>query len=450
MPYAFIDPKQAVKNAEVNPMAVTLDSQLSTLNSQAPLADPAYTGLAGEIVRALEPYTEADPVALLLSLLVSFGNLLGHGPHFAAEAIRHHLNLYCVLVGPTADSRKGASWCQIRRIFETVDLEWVAWCVRHGLTSGEGLLHTVRDKITIRQTAWKDGSPYGSQPVTTDYGEKEKRLMVVEEDFAPALRRLSRRGSTLSFVLRAAWDRGDLHLLTRSRATRASSAHLSIIAHTTPEELLSSLPPSEIAGGFANRFLWACVHRSKCLPDGDPLPAEDVHAFAKRISEAAAAAREVDRISRDKEALALWREIYPGLSQARLGTVGAVLARSAPQVMRLACLYALLDGCDQVTRPHLEAALALWEYCHDSARQLFAQASPPTLPDRLLSALRQSHQGLTRREIAHSAGHHHAAADISAALRSLAAQGLAASRREEGGGGRPAERWFAVAEGGGA
>jgi hypothetical protein len=132
MPYAFTDSKQAVKNAEANPMAVTLDSRLSTLDPQAPPAEAAFSGLAGEIVHALSPHTEADPVALLLSLLVAFGNFIGRGPHFAAEAVRHHLNLCCVLVGPTADARKGASWCQIRRIFETVDLEWAAWCVRRG------------------------------------------------------------------------------------------------------------------------------------------------------------------------------------------------------------------------------------------------------------------------------------------------------------------------------
>jgi hypothetical protein len=428
-------------------MAVTLDSRISTLDHQAPPADAAFSGLAGDIVHALSPHTEADPVALLLSLLASFGNLLGHGPHFAAEAIRHHLNLYCVLVGPTADARKGASWSQIRRLFEAVDPDWVVACLRHGLASGQGLLHAVRDPVVLRQTAWYKGSPYGSQLVTTDFGVKEKRLMVVEEDFAPALRRLTRRGSTLSFVLRNAWDRGDLHLLTKSRSTRASSTHVSIIAHTTPEELLSSLPSSEIAGGFANRFLWACVHRSQCLPDGDPLPAEDLQPLAKRIAEAAASAREVDRISRDREARALWHEIYPGLSQARLGTVGAVLARGAPQVMRLACLYALLDGARQVTRPHLEAALALWEYCHDSARTLFAGVTPEALPDRLLRALRGDDRGLTRWDMSRLLMHHRTAADITAALQSLAAQGLAASRKEGNGRGRPTERWFAVSQG---
>jgi hypothetical protein len=410
----------------------------------SPPAEAAYHGLPGDIVRALSPYTEADPVALLLSLLVSFGNLLGHGPHFAAEAIRHHLNLYCVLVGPTADSRKGASWCQIRRIFETVDLEWVAWCVRHGLTSGEGLLHTVRDKVTIRQTAWYKGSPAGSQLVTTDFGEKEKRLMAVEEDFGVALRRLSRRGSTLSVMLRSAWDRGDLHLLTGSRATRASSVHLSILAHTTPEELLSSLSPSEISGGTANRFLWACVRRSKVLPEGEPVEAQQIQTFAARLQEAVAFGKEVVRLSRDTEARALWHEIYPGLSQSRLGTAGAALARSAPQVMRLACLYALLDQSAEVQRPHLEAALALWDYCAASTRALFAHIPPEALPDRLLRALRENDRGLTRTEASRLLGRHCSAADISAALSSLSSRGVVASHREKAPSGRTVQRWFAI------
>jgi hypothetical protein len=163
-------------------------------------------------------------------------------------------------------------------------------------------------------------------------------------------------------------------------------------------------------------------------------------------AEAAASAREISRMGRDREARALWHEIYPGLSQARLGTVGAVLARGAPQVMRLACLYALLDGARLVTRPHLEAALALWEYCHDSARHLFAQAQPEALPDRLLRALRQSDEDLTRTEISGLLGHNCTAAQISAGLQSLAELGAATCRRERAQSGRTVQRWFAVPE----
>ncbi|MGH2871279.1 MAG: hypothetical protein ACRDL5_02330, partial [Solirubrobacteraceae bacterium] len=39
----------------------------------APPAPAAYHGLLGEIVRRLEPETEADPVAILCQLLACFG-----------------------------------------------------------------------------------------------------------------------------------------------------------------------------------------------------------------------------------------------------------------------------------------------------------------------------------------------------------------------------------------
>ena len=48
----------------------------------APIDEAAYYGLAGDIVRTLEPQTEADPVALLIHVLVGVGSLVGRGPHF--------------------------------------------------------------------------------------------------------------------------------------------------------------------------------------------------------------------------------------------------------------------------------------------------------------------------------------------------------------------------------
>ena len=56
------------------------------------------TGLAGQIVAAIAPHTESDPVALLTQLLVFFGNAVGGAPHFMVEADRHAVNLFLVLV----------------------------------------------------------------------------------------------------------------------------------------------------------------------------------------------------------------------------------------------------------------------------------------------------------------------------------------------------------------
>jgi hypothetical protein len=59
----------------------------------------AYFGLVGEVVRAIEPHTEADLVAILIQYLAFFGNAVGRGPHFRVEGDRH----FTVLNAQTAN-----------------------------------------------------------------------------------------------------------------------------------------------------------------------------------------------------------------------------------------------------------------------------------------------------------------------------------------------------------
>ncbi len=59
----------------------------------------AYHGLAGEVVTALLPHTESDPVALLVQYLASFGNVIGRGPYFQVESDQHFGNIFAILVG---------------------------------------------------------------------------------------------------------------------------------------------------------------------------------------------------------------------------------------------------------------------------------------------------------------------------------------------------------------
>lgn len=78
-----------------------------------------------------------------------------------------------------------------------------------------------------------------------------------------------RDGNTLSAVLRDCWDTGNLRVLTRKDPLRATAAHVSVLGHVTVPELRRRLTDTEAANGFANRFLWVCVRRSKRLPAGD-------------------------------------------------------------------------------------------------------------------------------------------------------------------------------------
>lgn len=62
--------------------------------------------MSGDVVRAGEPHTEADPVAVLVNLACDYGNAVGRGAYVLVGADRHHLNLNVGLVGETSKGRK--------------------------------------------------------------------------------------------------------------------------------------------------------------------------------------------------------------------------------------------------------------------------------------------------------------------------------------------------------
>src|SRR5262245_43562515 len=53
------------------------------------MAEDAYHGLPGEVVRTIAPHTEADPVAILLQFLTCAGNVIGRTAYFQVESDRH-------------------------------------------------------------------------------------------------------------------------------------------------------------------------------------------------------------------------------------------------------------------------------------------------------------------------------------------------------------------------
>ena len=85
------------------------------------LDDMAYFGLVGEIVKAIEPHTEADSVAILAQLLVGFGNLIGRSAHVQVGPAFHHGNEFALLIGQTSTGRKGSSWSEVLRLLAPLD-----------------------------------------------------------------------------------------------------------------------------------------------------------------------------------------------------------------------------------------------------------------------------------------------------------------------------------------
>jgi hypothetical protein len=409
-----------------------------------PLAQKAFYGLAGEVVQAIAPITEADIAGLLAQFLIAFGNTIGRNAHFQLGGAAHRVNLFGVLVGRTAKARKGTSWAEIERLFESADIVWAARCLLPGgLASGEGLIWAVRDPVEKAVRPKKGSQQDQDTTKVVDEGVEDKRLLVIETEFASPLRIIRREGNILSAVIRRAWDKGNLGNLSKHSPARATGAHISIIGHITREELLREFSAAEGSSGFGNRFLWICVRRSQLLPLGGRLARETFSSLVTRVQAALTFGRKTGEVRFSKQAEKLWCHHYPRLSAEVPGLLGAMTMRAEAQVLRLSVIYALLGSSNIITRKHLRAALAVWRYCEDSARYIFGDAFGDPVVDTILRHLRKSPNGLTRTEIREIFTRNRSEAEISNALRVLEEHGLARSVRGETGG-RPSERWFAV------
>ena len=404
----------------------------------APLGEAAYHGLAGDFVRLVLPNTEADPAALLIQFIAGCGNIIGRKPYMVADGSRHYTNMNIVLVGTTSKSRKGTSERHVKNTLRNVDGTWCDENIAHGLSSGEGLIWAVRDPITKTVKNQKTGE-YEDEIV--DAGIADKRLLVVEGEFANVLKVMTREGNTLSPVIRSAWDDGNLRTLTKNSPARATDAHISIIGHITGEEFRRLLTETESANGFANRFCFVAAKRSKCLPEGGE--SYGVADLVTRLEEAIEFAKKAGELKRDDAARELWAKVYPKLSEGKTGLIGAITARAEAQVLRLSMLYALLDCSVVVKVEHLKAALAVWDYCERSAQWIFESGTGNKNADRILAALKvAAHKGLTKEQITNDVFNRHAAKfEIDEALRLLHALERA-HRVKEKTRGRDRERWF--------
>lgn len=377
--------------------------------------EDAFLGLAGEICRAIEPFTESDLKAILLHALVGFGNIIGNGAHAIVAADKHPARIDVVLVGATSVGRKTSAWRPIKEILSRIDGPWAKDCVKSGLSTGEGIVYHLRDATA------------------KDIGVSDKRLLAIEPEFSGMLKIMGREGNSLSKILREAWDDGSsLNTLTKNSPLTATNVHFSLVGHTTSEELLRYLTETEKASGFGNRMLWCLVRRARLLPDGNPIPEKILQELATKMMPVIEWASADRRLQRDSTAAELWRTVYPKLSEGKPGLSGAVLNRAEAQTLRLSLIYALMDKSPAIRIEHVRAALAVWDVCQESVYRIFGDMTGDPVADRIIDELR-NHTELTKDELVNLFSRHRTG-EVDRALIMLENIGrILRERRETGG-----------------
>ncbi len=362
--------------------------KLETPSFNLELHKDAYHGVAGQIINGIAPQSEAHPAALLIHFLVSFGNLLGRGAYYEVEKTKHFANLFAVVVGNSAMARKGTASKQIEWLMDQVFSEWQNKCQVTGLQSGEGLIYRTRDPSKRIEKGRE----------VEDSGADDKRLLVVEPEFASVLKMSSRPGNILSPILRSAWDGSRLQILTKNTPHQATNTHISFVGHITEDELTKDLSSTEITNGLGNRFLWLYVHKTKNLPLGGNVE-EDFSGVYEWLKEAAELGKQHRRVKWSPEAIEPWEVYYEVLGGDCYGTVGSLTSRGQAQVIRLALIYSVLDKSDDIKLEHLNAAYAVWRYSAQSVRHIFASTTGNKLADKIFKALQTSQYGLSRTDI---------------------------------------------------
>lgn len=402
-------------------------------------------GIVGELLERLSPATEADPVALLTTILAAFGNAAGRGPHaLVSGATRHGVNLFAGIVGRSGKGRKGSGLDLALLPLRQADPAWVNEHIVSGLASGEGIVHAIRDPITRTEPVREGKEIVDYAPVVVDAGVEDKRLLVVESELGAALRACRREQSTLSPMLRLAWDGGKLRTLSKNSPETATDPHVSLIGHVVVEELRKLMSDADVYGGLANRFLWILSRRSRLLPDGGELV--DLGDLFPRFAATLAQAKATGLMRRTPAATALWRHEYARLTSVpETGILGAALGRGEAITLRLSLLMALSAGRREVDEPDLRAAIDLWEYGAASTRIIFGGAIDTPLETRILSVIR-AQAGIGRSAIARALGGKVPAREIVAALARLRDAGTITATTTRTGG-RPAETWAVVVPG---
>lgn len=340
------------------------------------LPDAALHGLAGDVARELSAISGADPASILVMFLTAFGNAVGRQPHVQFYKHDEAGRLYALIVGKWARGRKGTAWNAISQLFEQAEPEWLDKCIETGLQSPEAMIENVAD------------GPY-----------VDPRMLIKEDEFG---RFIATMGSNRRFPaqMRTAYDGSTL---SRKRVKQAplisTQHHISLVGMITPGELIAL---QRLSGGLESRILYVYSAPGR-KTDTDPFKEDDTssvlaervksaigHAWDNVLTNCGPISAELaelrgippnTRFPINDDVADNWKRTVEPMVEELADAVGEdferYTARGQTHVIRLALLYALADEAEEIAWAHVEAAMALWEFCAFSARRIFSVPDDP-------------------------------------------------------------------------
>lgn len=318
-----------------------------------PVPDIARQGIIDEYIRVMSPTTEAPDGFHLGVALTVIGAMIGRSV-YASFGKRLHANLFTLLVGDSGQSRKDtAISCGITLLRTTLTTETSMVTsgakaskvtvgsgvkVATDISSGEGLISTLKDTPNV--------------------------LMYLSE-FARLMGNANRQGTkTIAPVLMEAFDTPDsLSNLSKLSPVDAKEPYLSILAATQPRVLDGLLSEGDIHSGFINR--WLIIPGKSTNPNYWPpdIDREWLHVLFQNITALIGTAVDPRGMSGSDDAKAFWKIWYEKhWYQERSDEESSMAVRHPVMAIKVALIYAVLNGDQVIDQWHLEVGIAIVEW----------------------------------------------------------------------------------------
>ncbi|MER6175499.1 DUF3987 domain-containing protein [Streptosporangium sp. NPDC001681] len=322
-----------------------------SVNTRPQVSPIVFSGVLGSTVRALAPYSEADSVGILGSLLSAFSAAVGNLPNVCFGTQSQTLTVWSVLVGNTGLGRKGTATRAALDVLRTALPDW---------TKGNIL----------------EGCPQSGPAYVSTLADMGGTALMLEEEFADLLK-VSARYKNMGKALRRSWEGASVSNRTKEAVIHVDAPHVAIIGNVTPTEWGTSVGKADKAGGTLNRFLPLYVERSKRIKLSDQISATEwshlIKPLAAALKAAVLFARNTEEVTLSGEALRLWDDqLCEAIESLTIGreAMEQFAARGTDQAMRIAALYALADQRDEIAPQDLDAAVGLVTYMAETVQFL--------------------------------------------------------------------------------
>lgn len=362
------------------------------------------SGPIGDIVKDLAKVSEADEIGILCTILAGFSGYLGSSTRVKVSNGSMPLSLWFILVDTSGKGRKGMATSLGHKVIEAAWQVWGQESVIEGMPgTGLGLATELSER--------------------SDDNGSAAPVLFIEEEFDATINAM-KKDTKVGVYLRKAFDGATIAHKTSVTSLKVRNPHFSIIANAQPKNYRAILGGKDSTGGSFNRMMPVMVSQGRKLPVfGGPDPAPVIKRAAKKLRTIASAAREVSEVTVSprtaKSFEAKHRIALEALTDGN-DELAEQCERALAHTVRLAAIYALADGRDQILVKDFDAALALVSYSVATVREIMPETVGDSLPNKIAEAVKASgDEGMTRSELWDAVGRNIKAADVKNAMLTL-------------------------------